>query len=250
MKKGYTHLAILLDRSGSMQSVKNDVIGGFNSFLDKNKKDADGKCTVTLVQFDNSPYKPLYMQDSTFYWGINTGGNIVSSSPYIFESNVQDGYIVMSHFEDIKNVTPLNEETFKPRGGTAYLDALGKLINETGGTLRYLPESERPEKVVVVVYTDGYENASIKYTKAMIGDLIKHQTEKYNWEFTFLGAGMDAVTEASSFGISAANSLTYVNSAAGVNNAWGALSSNLVRFRNSEISNLAYTEEQRTAAVK
>lgn len=88
-----------------------------------------------------------------------------------------------------------------PRGGTALLDAVGRAINETGERLRQIPEAERPGLVIFVVMTDGQENSSREFSRAQIKTLIQHQTEQYQWQFTFLGADQDAFAEAESLGM-------------------------------------------------
>lgn len=278
MKNKYTHVAVLLDRSGSMHSLKNDVINGFNSFLEQQKK-ANGKCTMTLVEFDNSPYEkqpeikfiptinsgwaangtsaiPLtvtpHIQTSSgtcISKNITFGTALPSPQPLNLWNSLNDGYLVIWNNKDVQNVQPLNNETYLPRGATAYLDALGKLIEDTGVWLSSLPEDERPEKVVVVIYTDGEENSSRKYSKPQIAEKIKHQEQIYNWQFSFLGANFDAVTEGFSLGVGAANSITYTANSVGVNESWGALSSNLVNYRTGAAKNLNYTAEQRNAVT-
>lgn len=148
--KNCTDITIVLDRSGSMNSVREDVIGGINSFL-KDQDDDHGPVTVTLTQFDTH-----YQID---YSGV-----------------------------PIKDVPMLDTSTYVPRGGTALYDAIGRTINGVGERLAKLPESERPSKVIFVVYTDGADNASREFKKSQIYDMIKHQQEKYNWQMLFLGA--------------------------------------------------------------
>lgn len=221
MKKGYTHIAALLDKSGSMANLRKDVIGGFNSFLEENKK-VEGKCTLTLIQFDYSPFKAI--------------------------SAREDGYAVYCRNENIHSVKPLNESTYFPRGATAYLDAIGKLIDDTGAYLNSLLEEEKPEKVIFYIFTDGLENDSVKYSSEEISLKIKHQTEVYNWQFTFLGANMDAISAASDIQIPMRGALTY-----NVNNmqeVWGMLSKNVVNYRNGSLEALCYSDEQREAAIK
>ncbi len=154
MKKNLTEIAVILDESGSMSSCKHDTIGGFNEFI-KTQSKIEGDATVTFVKF------------SDYYKIINEG------SP-------------------IEKVEKLNECTYTPTYSTALLDAVGRTINSIGTRLSKLPESERPEKVMIVIITDGYENASKEYSKTQIFDMVKHQREKYQWEFLFLGADIDS----------------------------------------------------------
>jgi hypothetical protein len=189
MKQRYTHISFVLDRSGSMESVKDDTIGGFNQFLSE-QKTVVGKATITLVQFDD-----LY--------------------EYIIDMT------------DIVVAKPLDEKTFVPRGWTALFDAIGRCIDETGAALSKLPESDRPEQVIFVILTDGMENASRKYTRESIEARISHQRDVYKWQFVFLGANQDAISSATSIGISAKSSMTYAQTSVGTKDAYRALSAKM-----------------------
>jgi hypothetical protein len=171
MKKDYLHITFLIDRSGSMAGKVKDTIGGYNSFI-KDQKKIDLPCTVSLVQFD-------------------------------------DKYEVNYIGKDLKCVEDLNENTYKPRGGTALLDALYRSIEETGSWLSAKSEDERPEKVIFVVITDGEENSSKLYNKLNVKTAIQHQEDKYKWEFMFLGADINSVHEATTWGIKSANAAVY-----------------------------------------
>lgn len=154
MKKNLTEIVVVLDESGSMGSCKQDTIGGFNEFLDTQSK-IEGEANFTFVKF------------SDYYKVVNEG------SP-------------------IEHVAKLNENNYSPSFSTALLDAVGKTINSIGNRLAKTPEDERPAKVIVTVITDGYENSSREFTKKQIFDMVKHQREKYDWEFLFLGADIDS----------------------------------------------------------
>lgn len=147
----------VLDRSGSMESCWDDTIGGFNSFLSEQKKEGG---TLTLVLFDHE-------------------------------------VLTMYTNKPIEEVEPLTRESYQPRGSTALLDTLGKVIKETTS-----------ESSLVIVLTDGQENASKKYTKAHIKDLIE-QKQKDGWKFMYLGANQDAFAEAGSIGIDPALTVNY-----------------------------------------
>src|ERR1035437_3209746 len=150
MKENYTHISVVLDRSGSMSSIASDTIGGFNTFL-KTQKEAVGTCTFSLMQFDNE------------------------------HTIIHDGV-------DINEVPDLDATTFVPRGGTALWDAIGRTIHATGAYLGKMKEADRPEKVVFVIITDGDENSSREFSHAKVREMIKHQTDKYQWGIIFLGA--------------------------------------------------------------
>lgn len=172
MKKNYSHITFILDRSGSMSSVRNDIVGGFNAFLEE-QKTVDGECTVTLVQFDG-----------------------------------QNPYDILRDFVPLKEVTPLGSE-YQPRGSTPLYDALGQGITRTGNKLAGMAEADRPDKVLFVILTDGHNNASTEFTKTQVAEMTKHQTDKYNWQFVYLGANQDGMAEGMKAGFSADLSATY-----------------------------------------
>jgi len=210
MRKNYTDITVLLDRSASMEHLRNSTIEGFNEFL-KSQQKAEGDASLTLVQF---------------------------SSPSDYSTTVRAA--------NIKSVAPLNLDTYNPNGpSTAYLDALGKSINEVGNRLRTIPSNDRPEKVVFVVITDGLENSSREFTKSRIKEMIQHQESKYSWEFVFLGANMDAVSEGMNLGVKLSNSMTYTYNDGGMVNAYAAVSDNLVRYRGGLSKSMAFTDEDR-----
>ncbi|WP_134767168.1 vWA domain-containing protein [Nocardioides sp. 1609] len=163
-----THVYFLLDRSGSMQSIKADTEGGFAAFIDEQRA-APGTCRVTLAQFDN-----------------------------VYEEVYRD--------VDVADVAPL---VLAPRGSTALLDAIGRLVNDAGARLAALPEGERPGTVVVAIMTDGLENASREWTHPAVKALVEQQTAQYGWDFMYMGADQDAVEVGASIGVSAEHSLTY-----------------------------------------
>ena len=188
MKKNLTEMVFILDRSGSMSSLTEETIGGFNSMIEKQKQE-DGDAYVTTVLFDNQ-------------------------------------YEMLHDHVNIQDVKPITDE-YWARGTTALLDAIGLTINSVGKRLDNTHEEERPEKVIFVITTDGHENASQEFTKDSIKKMIEHQQDKYSWVFMFLGANMDAVSEASSLGINSAFSRTYTASGLGTQSVYNAVSSTL-----------------------
>src|SRR5437660_906084 len=192
--KDATHIAVLLDRSGSMADVKDETISGFNYFL-KEQKAAGENASLTLVQFDSE------------------------STDVVHESR------------PVRDVPDLNPDTYQPRGSTPLLDALGQTINSTGRTLAAIPEANRPDKIVFVVITDGQENASHQFSKSRVKEMIDHQTGKYNWQFIYLGANQDAFAEAGAVGITVANTANY--SPAYTQVAYARASENLANYRRS-----------------
>ena len=178
MKDNYTHLTVVIDRSGSMQSIRADSEGGINSLITANK-DADGECSLLRVDFD------------AIGWGGSTGLAAVSSDWY-----------KVHHKGPIQK---FGTYSLTPRGGTALLDAIGRAITETGEYLKGLPEADRPSKVMFTVMTDGEENSSKEFSYAKVSEMIKHQEDAYQWEFSFLGAGLDVASQAISMGFQASN---------------------------------------------
>ena len=177
MKKGLTEIIYVLDRSGSMGHLTGDTIGAYNAYLTEQKA-YKGETRITTVLFDDE-YELLF-----------------------------DGAAVDDAYLDI--------EKYFVRGMTALYDALGKTILDVGNRLSHTPESERPEKVIMVITTDGYENASKEFTQHQVKNMIEHQTKKYNWQFLFFGANIDSAQTASSIGVSKKKAFNFVPSAAGV----------------------------------
>jgi Mg-chelatase subunit ChlD len=209
MKQDYTHLTVILDRSGSMESIRDDTIGGFNTFL-KQQQAEPGTATLTLVQFDS-----------------------------------QDPYEVIHGFEAIGKVPQLTHETFVPRGSTPLLDALGQGINDLGQTIAQTTEDVRPSKVIFVVVTDGQENASREFSRDQIQRMIKEKTEMNNWQFVFLSADLAALGDARSVGISHESSLLFEKSGQGSAAAWNATSARTSDYRSNRKSKMEFDEEDR-----
>ncbi len=170
MNTDYTHIAMIIDRSGSMSSSWSDVQGGYAEIV-KTNKEAPGKCTFTVAAFDTE-------------------------------------YDLLEDFNCIQCVK--DSLSVNPRGGTALLDAIGKTISSVGSKLAAMNECDRPAKVLVIVQTDGQENSSQEFTPMAVKALIEEHTNKYNWQFQFIGADQCSVTEATShWGFNMANTSTY-----------------------------------------
>lgn len=185
MKKGLTETVFILDRSGSMGYLTDDTIGGYNSMIEQQKNDP-GETNITTVLFNG-------------------------------------GYHVLHNCVNINKINPITREEYRTYGNTALLDAVGKTIDLVGERLSNTPEEERPEKVIFVITTDGYENASHEYTKSKVKEMIEHQQNKYSWTFMFLGANIDAVAEADSLGINTDFAKTYTASSRGVDSVYSAV---------------------------
>lgn len=182
MQSKFCDITVVLDRSGSMASVRTDTIGGFNTFVSAQRGEP-GRCLLSLVQFDDE-YEPLY-----------TG-------------------------TDIQAVPLLSLDTFVPRGMTALLDAIGRTIIATGKRLKALPEAQRPDKVIFVIQTDGQENASREFTQPKIAEMIAHQKAKYQWDFVFLGANQDAIQAGAAMNIPRGSTMTYASNSVGTQSAF------------------------------
>lgn len=178
MKKGLAEIVFILDRSGSMSGLEKDTIGGFNSTIEKQKKE-EGEAFVSTVLFDS-------------------------------EMEVLHDRVPLA------SIVPLTEKEYYARGCTALLDAIGGAIHHIGNVHKYARDEDRPEKTIFVITTDGYENASRKYTSDRVKQMIERQKEKYGWEFIFLGANIDAIETAKSFGISEDRAANFVNDGDGI----------------------------------
>ena len=202
MRDDLTDITLVIDRSGSMESIKDDAAGGINEFINQQASES-GEALLTLMQFDDK------------YELVHSGINVKKVPRY----------------------------ELVPRGMTALLDAVGRAINETGERLAAINEPDRPGLVVVVIVTDGAENASKEYTRADIRRMIEHQQSIYNWQFTFLAANQDAFAAGGSLGIDASG---IANFAAGkMQGTYAATNAKVARMRraamNSEAIDNAFT---------
>ena len=188
-----TEIAVILDRSGSMQTIRTDAIGGFNSFLEVQKA-VPGEAKFSLVLFDNHYETPILRKD-------------------------------------LKAVEPLTDKTFAPRGSTALYDAIGRTVNTLGAELANLPDAERPSKVIVAILTDGMENASREFNQAQIAEMVKHQEEKYSWEFIYLGANQDAFAVSGALGMRAENTANFSADSIGTRSAYETVSRLTTSYR-------------------
>jgi hypothetical protein len=176
-----------------MDLIKTDAIGGFNHFLEEQKK-LPGDAKFTLVMFDHE-----YM-------------------------TLVDGIY-------IQYASPLDETTYCPRGSTALLDAIGRTVTTVGERLCKTPEHERPSKVIVAILTDGMENASREYTRSKIFEMIKRQREVYYWEFIYLAANQDAISEGIKLGINIKDSYDFMPTGVGVRTAYACMANTVAGYR-------------------
>jgi len=248
MKENYTHIVVVLDSSGSMATIFDDTVAGFNHFL-KSQKEAPGEATMTFIEFAKGKLVDGF--------GRLVGpvfGSIQNSKPFDkFYNPIRLDVDMKLDFIPVENVRELDKTTYVPNGGTPLLDTIGETIVPTGKSLAALPESLRPSKVLFVIITDGEENASRYYDLKTIKEMTTHQTDVYKWEFVYLGANQDAIAVGTSFGIRAGSIISYGVSAQEIGSTYGVLSSKTTAFRSAktadEISaSLNFTEEERKSA--
>ncbi|MCQ2508735.1 MAG: VWA domain-containing protein [Dorea sp.] len=193
MRNGLTELVFILDRSGSMSGLEKDTIGGFNSMVEKQKKE-EGEAYISVVLFDH-------------------------------ESQVLYDRV------PVEKVEPMNERQYYVRGCTALLDAIGSAIHHMKNVHKYAREEDRPEKTIFIITTDGYENASRHYTAAKVKEMVEHEKEKYGWEFLFLGANIDAIEVAGRMGIAADRAVNYECDSEGTALNYDVISKTVSRVR-------------------
>jgi len=181
-----TEIVVVMDRSGSMQKVREDAIGGFNTFLE-DQLTCEGEAKLTLIQFSTD-------------------------------------YDIVCNGVPLADVKPLTSETYRPRGWTAMLDAVIRAIDEVGERLHNTPEADRPEKVIFVILTDGEENSSKEYPRPggyqVCKDKVTLQTDVYKWDFIFLAAKQDAVLAGGAIGVTPRFTKGYTDSKVGTQSAY------------------------------
>lgn len=187
MKQDYTHITVILDRTGSMQDIRDDIIGGFNTFLEQQQQQA-GTATMTLVQFDS-----------------------------------KDPYEVIYSFRSIKEISPLTSKTYIPRASTNLFDAIGHGIIDLETQLSRLKAEEYPSKILFVIVTDGKENASTKFSRQQVNKMIEQKKEE-GWEFLFLSSDIEAIEDAKSVGVDQKSVMAFQKDQEGTQLAWARLS--------------------------
>ena len=196
MNNNLTELVFILDRSGSMAGLEADTIGGFNAMVEKQKKEP-GQALLSAV---------LFSGDSALLYDR----------------------------ADLQKVEPMTERQYRVGGCTALLDAIGGAVHHIAMVHKYAREEDRPGKTVFVITTDGMENVSRAYSYEQVQRMVKHEQEKYGWEFLFLGANMDAISAARSFGIRADRAVRYRSDSAGTELNYRVVSETVARVRRHE----------------
>lgn len=210
MKANYTHTVLVLDKSGSMETIRHDTAGSVNSFI-KQQKAVPGEATFQLIQFNTDH--------------------------------------IAGPIHDIRHEPEFSVQGYRPDGSTALLDAVGKAIEDTGEFLNGKLEPDRPSRVIIVIATDGQENASRKFTRERIFEMVTMQRDVYKWDFVFLGANIDSFMAAGSIGIGRQATSNYAHNAGGVAAAYASTGRNIAALRccADPDQGYAFTKEQQDA---
>ena len=187
-------LIFIMDRSGSMGGLETDTIGGYNSMLNKQKKEEKGEIYVTTVLFD-------------------------------------DQYELLHNRIPISKVKPITEAEYYVRGNTALLDAIGKTISQVKANQSRFDKKEKAKKVLFIIITDGMENSSREYSAAAVKNMIETQKRNEKWEFLFLGANIDAIGTAKSFGIEPSRAANYKSDSKGTKKNYEVLNEAIMEIR-------------------
>ena len=203
-----TSILLVIDRSGSMQSLHKDLIGGLNNYISEQKK-IEGECNVSVVQFDTT------IED--VIWNVPL--------------NFVPTFDAATHFI--------------PRGGTSLYDAIGYGVNKLGKELSNTPEKDRPKNVIVVIYSDGEENSSKEFNSEKVKKVITHQSDVYSWNFVYLGANQDSILNAKTIGISASNTINFSTTPVGSFYACSGINMSTTSLR-SRGQSYSFSEADRT----
>ena len=192
-KNNITELVYILDRSGSMNGLEEDTIGGFNSMIEE-QKEKDGVCYVTTILFND---RSLTVHDRI----------------------------------PLAEVPKMTRDDYRVCGCTALIDAIGMAIEHTETIHKYARKEDIPEHTLFMITTDGLENASTKFSSSEVKRMIERHKEQNGWEFIFVGANIDAVETAKHFGIHEDRVANYHADKRGTNVVFNAMSQIVGNFR-------------------
>lgn len=198
MKKGLTEIGIVLDKSGSMGAIRKDTVGGFNTFIEDQKKE-QGEAKLSLITF-NEKLENVYK------------------------------------YKDIQTISELTN--YVPAGLTALYDGIGTMIDTLKGNIDGRDEDEKPEKVIIVIITDGFENASKEYDSKTIKNKIKELEDNENWAFIYLGANQDAFSVGGSLGFNPNGTANWDSDVTGSNKMYRVMSKTMSSYRSTGVVNL------------
>ena len=205
MNKDLTEIVFILDRSGSMAGLEDDTVGGFNAMVEKQKKEP-GEALLSAVLFSD------------------------------------DSEVIYDRV-DLRKVEPMTDRQYRVGGCTALLDAIGGAVHHIANIHKYAREEDRPARTVFVITTDGMENASRRYRYADVQRMVRHEQEKYGWEFLFLGANMDAISAARRFGIREDRAVRYECDGAGTALNFAVVSKTIAKARNGRAIEADWCDE-------
>lgn len=203
MKENFIHVCFVIDESGSMTGSETDIIGGFNKMVEEQKAIKDGKCAISFFSFANDVTERFVGKDVNEIKELTQGK--YGTKYYSFSRSLSLSSTSINGITDVdvkideKETDPLYQ--YLPGGGTAMNDGIATAINKIGKWLSDMPEDERPSKNLIVIMTDGEENSSREFTLSKVQEMIKHQTEKYNWSFIYMGMDITNKKAADDLGI-------------------------------------------------
>lgn len=279
-KTAYTHISLVIDSSGSMESIRQPTIENYNKFIEEQKK-IKGKATLSHFEFSSGskvqvknaretkhmfpflskPVPPTLAVPNNIGPGLGVGIGVAHavpnfSQPQWFTKTVTPNseFSIVEDFVDIQNAISLNKELFVPWNMTPLLDSIGRGIAETQEKIGKLAKKDKPDRVLFVIITDGGENASTEYTRDEVKNIIEHYRTKEDWDFIFLGANIDAIATGTSFGVSAGMSVNYTASVAGSQGSTQTLSSKVGLYRSTSDfhaakASLNYTDDERSRSL-
>jgi len=216
MKENRTLIVLIVDNSGSIESIRGDMEGALDALI-KDQKTVDGECFISYYPFD---------------------------SKIIVEERKE--MVVLKDFGKIR---------ITPRGGTALYKSVCEVIDSVGVQLSKISEDKRPERVLVAIVTDGDENSSGAVTGDDVKKRVAHQESVYKWKFVYLGANQDAYNVSNTIGLSRSNSMNYSISKLGINNMMTGVSESIKSMRSATLSayekdGVVFSEAQRAAAAE